>query len=363
MAPGMMRILRWVASLGLAAALLGWFLWRSDLPQALGAMRDASVPLLLASMALQVLHMALRALRWRLLLAPVKRGIAFSPLFSTTVIGYLASTIFPFRVGELVRPLLLAKSERMSRSASVATVGAERVLDTLTVGGFLAVYLLLFSGDLAAGARSSALYTQVLAGGRFLGGALLLAIPLLFVVARYGESAFGWLDGRLRPREGGLGARLLGVGRGLCRGLSGVAEPRRAVAVLVASVIVWLVIGASIWCGVQAMRSGVAFPFQATFLLVPLLAVGVATPTPGGAGGYHIICALALEQIFGATRPAADASAIVLWFLSILPLVMLGFFHLWRAGIRVGDLGRMAESSRLSEGAAPAGRTGGGDPE
>jgi hypothetical protein len=84
------------------------------------------------------------------------------------------------------------------------------------------------------------------------------------------------------------------------------------------------------------------FPFQATLLLIPILAVGVSTPTPGGAGGYHIIGALALEEIFGADRAGAWAAAAVLWFISMLPPIVLGFLFLWRAGIPVGALGRLA---------------------
>ena len=75
------------------------------------------------------------------------------------------------------------------------------------------------------------------------------------------------------------------------------------------------------------------------------LVLGVAVPTPGGAGGYHIIGALALEQIFGADRAGAWATALVLWLISILPMVALGFFFLWRAGVRVGDLDRLARST------------------
>jgi len=80
-------------------------------------------------------------------------------------------------------------------------------------------------------------------------------------------------------------------------------------------------------------------------LLVPFLAVGVVTPSPGGAGGYHIICSLALEQLFGASGAVAAATAIVLWFLAWTPIVMLGLFFQWRAGLSLRDIKNMGRLS------------------
>jgi hypothetical protein len=92
---------------------------------------------------------------------------------------------------------------------------------------------------------------------------------------------------------------------------------------------------------------------------VPLLAVGVSAPSPGGAGGYHIICALALEQFFGASGTAALATAVVLWFLSIIPVVALGFFFLWQAGLPVREMARLAGAGGPPD--APGSPTGGAD--
>jgi len=115
------------------------------------------------------------------------------------------------------------------------------------------------------------------------------------------------------------------------------------------SVMTWLAIAAATWAGVLSLEGGFPFPFHATLLLVPFLAVGVVTPSPGGAGGYHIICSLALEQLFGASRPAAAATAIVLWFLAWTPIVIMGLFFQWRAGLSLRDLKSMARPSSRTD--------------
>lgn len=332
-----------------AVVLLGWFVWlaRDVLWEAFGVIGDASVPLLLVAVGMQMLHLVLRAWRWGLLLAPVKRHVGFYNLFSTTVIGYFASTLLPFRVGELVRPLMLAGREGIRRSSAIATVGVERILDTLTVFGFLATYLLLFAEDLDSGARSSSLWAKTLAWAPLAGVAMLVAIPILFLVARFEATLFRWIRALLHVHEGGALDRALGIAQSFVGGMAVLSRPGPALVAVGASVAVWLAIAGATWFGVLAMglRFPNGFPFRATLLLVPLLAVGVSTPTPGGAGGYHIICELALEQIFGADRAGAWATALVLWLISMLPMIVMGFFFLWRSGNRVGDLGRLARTS------------------
>ena len=355
----MRALSRW-GGLLLGLVLIAGFVWmfREHLPEAGAQMLRASVPLALVAVGFQLLHLLLRALRWRLLLATVKRDTGLGNLFSTTVIGYFASTIIPFRVGELVRPLLLASREGISRTATIATIGVERILDTLTVGLFLATYLIFWADDLEGAARASGAWQGLLAWARVAGVVMLLGVPLLFLLARYGVA---WID-RVERRSPPRLARALVLARGFVSGMGALAEPRRAVVALAASILVWLAIAAGTWCGVTAMRTGIVFPFQATLLLVPLLAVGVSAPSPGGAGGYHIICALALEQFFGASGTAALATAVVLWFLSIIPVVALGFFFLWQAGLPVREMARLAGAGGPPEAAGPpTGGAGGAD--
>jgi glycosyltransferase 2 family protein len=346
-----------IAGLVLAILLLAVFFWWADLPQTLQILGGASVPLLLASMALQVLHLMVRALRWRILLSPVKERIGFYNLFSTTVIGYMASTLFPFRVGEILRPLMLAGRERISRGAALATIGVERILDILLVVLFLGAYLMLFADDLGSAALGSEAWARTIAAARVAGAVLLAALPALVLFARFGEGVLQRLERRLAPGGTGGASRVLRAVGGLTRGMGVLTDPVRLGQSLVTSLLVWLVIAASTWVGVLAMRPEYPFPFRATLLLVPLLAVGVSTPSPGGAGGYHIICGLALEQLFGAPHAEAAATAIVLWFLSVVPMVLLGAYFLWRAGIPIHHLGRLARSSPEDDAAEPGGIT------
>ena len=77
-----------------------------------------------------VLGSAIRAVRWGVLLEPIKKDIPFKSLFATTVIGYMLNNLLP-RSGEVARPYLLGKHENLSRASAFATIIVERIIDTV----------------------------------------------------------------------------------------------------------------------------------------------------------------------------------------------------------------------------------------
>src|SRR5512134_1403077 len=57
----------------------------------------------------------LRALRWRLLMDPIKR-VDVASLFSALLIGYMANILMPAHLGELLRAYVLGKKRGVSAS-------------------------------------------------------------------------------------------------------------------------------------------------------------------------------------------------------------------------------------------------------
>ena len=60
-------------------------------------------------------------------------------LFSTILIGFMANNVLPLRLGEFVRAYVIGRREKLSVSASFATIVIERVFDGCTVVLFMAV--------------------------------------------------------------------------------------------------------------------------------------------------------------------------------------------------------------------------------
>ena len=121
------------------SALLLWLALRTiDFREVGAAFGTANYALLVPALALYFAGVAVRAARWRVLLAPL-REVAVGRLFPIVVIGYMANDILPARLGEVVRVDVLRRREGVSRAAALATVLIERIFDGLCLLIFAAV--------------------------------------------------------------------------------------------------------------------------------------------------------------------------------------------------------------------------------
>ena len=151
----------------LAVGLLAWFLRNANLADVWAELRQGDWSLLTAVLLMQVVTWLSRAIRWQYLLKPLG-PVRFRSALECTMIGFAAITLLPGRVGEVVRPYLLARREHLSASAAFATVVVERLLDLLTV-------LVLFAGVVVLtskppeGAADPTVYRAMQTGGAVLG--------------------------------------------------------------------------------------------------------------------------------------------------------------------------------------------------
>src|SRR5438093_566679 len=94
---------RFLIGLLLAAVFLYLFLRNINLRELGDFVRQGSLIWLLFALVFNLFNYFLRAFRWRYFLLPIKKT-RIGNLFVSTVIGFSASTIFPARIGEVVRP-------------------------------------------------------------------------------------------------------------------------------------------------------------------------------------------------------------------------------------------------------------------
>src|SRR4029077_8330970 len=123
----------------------------------------------------------------------------------------------------------------------------------------------------------------------------------------------------LPSRFAGLLARIAGKFVG---GLAVIRRPSRLLVALAWSFPLWLCIGLGIWAVAVAFR--LAVPFTGSFLLIALLVIGVAVPTPGAIGSFHEAFRFGVTQFFGAPHGAAVGAAIVLHAFSVGSALSLG---------------------------------------
>src|SRR6478609_2977609 len=332
----------------LTIGLLAFFLYGVELRPVWDATRQADGRLLLGGVCVTMMTYALRAFRWQYLLAPIG-PTRFSTAFRTTVIGFAASFLLPARAGEVIRPYLLARREHLSAPAAFATVILERLLDLLVVLLLFGVFVLTVGPGVVAG--DPAELAKVKFGGITAMVAALVGSVVLFVVAGDPRRI-----GRLALRiEAVLPAKLshavAGFVETFTRGLAVMRQPGRLLVSLALSFPLWLSIAAGIWLTSRAFH--ITFPFDASFLVMAVLVVGVAVPTPGAIGGFHAAYEFAVQTFFAAPPDRAVGAAFVLHAISFVPVTILGVIFMVSEGLTLTSAREIA-ASVSSDGAAPA---------
>jgi uncharacterized protein (TIRG00374 family) len=319
-----------VASVALAIALLALFLARVDLHDVARRISGVAPLPFFLSLACALAAIPLRAWRWQILLRPVGEA-DFGPTFAATCIGFAASTVLPARAGEVVRPVVLARRTRIPLSASIASVLFERVVDLTTVLLLFLVYGLwpglrpAFSGE-AATVFSSMRALALVSGA---GAAVFFAIAFVATGRREGARKLvsrltRWLPERFRaPAEEAFASFL--------DGMRPVRHGRTLAATAFLSVLLWTVVCGQVAFLFRAFR--LPLGAAASILIVVATLIGLAIPTPGGVGGFHKLCQVALTLFYGIDVDAATGLAIVYWFVAFTPVTVIGFW-LFAAGPR-----------------------------
>ena len=79
-----------------------------------------------------------------------------------------------------------------------------------------------------------------------------------------------------------------------------------------------------------------------SFLVMTILVVGVAMPTPGAVGGFHAAYQIAVQSFFGAPDDRAIGAAIVLHAISFVPVTLLGLVFMAREGLTLAGAKALA---------------------
>ncbi len=339
------RTVRVVVSLVLMAVLVALFLWNVDLREVGRTLERAHPGWLLAAVALALLSYWLRAIRIILILRPVGHVRHVTAVLATAV-GYAAMSLLPARMGDLVRPIVISRRDRLPVSATLASILTERLFDLWTI----VLAFLLFTLDppameLGTEARRS-LHTLKLAGW-VLGTGLVLGSLVLLGLFKYQERFIHfltWPFRKLIPRWEGAVAAFLGH---FLDGLKVLQRPRDLVATLVASAAVWWVIFFQVKATLLAF--GVDLPMPAAYLMVTLSVIGLAIPTPGGVGGFHKAFQFGLTAFFGLELNRATGIAIAYHATCFLPITVVGLACLPVLGLTLRDTTHLADEIETTE--------------
>ncbi len=335
---------RTAAALALAVAMVVWFLRGADLRAVWTEIQGGDPWLLLLAVGVTCLTYLLRAVRWEYLLRPLGRA-PFFEVFKTTVIGFAVSTLLPARAGEVVRPYLLAKRAGFSATSAFATIVLERLLDLITVLLLFGFYLVFFNPVVATG--HAAVFSALKSGGLLAAAGSIGGLVVMMVMAGHPETLAAWALKIERIVPARVAAAIARLVQTFLEGLAIVRQPRRLAMAGLLSLPVWLAIAGPIYLGSRAFHIDMSYP--GAFLMMAILVVGVAVPTPGSVGGYHKAYQIGAVAFFGVANDRAVGAALVLHAISFLPVTIAGAIFLAQEGLSLGRLRGLASSESAED--------------
>lgn len=264
---------------------------------------------------LVVLHV-FRAIRWRHLLHPLAPDVSNRRVLAASWIGFTAILLLPLRMGEFVRPYLIRDGKKVTMSAALGTMGAERVIDGLIVTLVLAGALVFVPrldplpqsfGDLKIPVAA------IPAAGYFALGVFVVAFTAMavFYFARdFARRMVSATIGRMNKR---LGDRLAQIVEGIASGLHFLSGPRHALPFLGETLIYWGLNAVMMW--ILGIACGLPMAFGQACAVMGVLAVGILVPAGPGLFGAFQAATYGALAMFYAPMVVTSAGAVYVFLL------------------------------------------------
>jgi uncharacterized protein (TIRG00374 family) len=287
---------------------------------------------------------AVRALRWKRFQAHV--GPAhFWHIYNMNLAGFTAMFILG-RAAEPVRPMLIARKEKIPVSGTFGIYALERILDAACTAVLAAVGLLIFrpSGDQDAQTAALAFEKGARSAGSIFALIAIVAFAGLIYLRVHGSAVLerrmqGWLAQHHGWRTG--------FARNLLEFLRGIQTIRSfgdVAAAILYSLAHWFLVAAVCFLVIKSFGGRLGtLSFADAVLVLVFSMVGSAVQLPAVGGGAQALAAFALMKLYGVEQEAAFAAAVMLWLVMFAGCSLAGVPILLHEGWSFGELKRMRD--------------------
>ena len=323
----------------LVSIICSWLFARKIEWSSLGeAFREAKYIYIFPTVIILFIAHYIRAIRWEVLLSPIKR-VSVLNLFSANMIGFMANNVLPARLGEVIRPIMIARKEKIKVSTSLATVAIERVFDILGVIVIASLLFCFLPSDNET--NSQAVILQLKKWSAIMAFLGICAITTLFLLSLYPKKAGAVFEKLLFVFPHHLRDKLVNMLQSFISGLQVFDHKTKLLWAGALSIVIWLLNAASIY--VLCYSFDIGLSFAGSCFVAVCLALAVALPqAPGFIGVFHIATQKSLD-VFGIDLSSAQSFAILLWAINFVPITITGLLFLWREGISFGEMSHYDE--------------------
>jgi len=306
------------------------------------AVRGANPCLLILSVVAIYVCYALRSLRWQLFQGNLGSS-HFWTIYKMTLAGFSAVFLLG-RAGEPVRPLLLARKEKLPIADMSGIYALERIFDLVSAAVIAAIALLLSkSHSLAARTTGSLLFLGV-------AGAIVFLVYLrLRGTALLERRLQGWLKAH------GWRTKVAGILLGFTRGAQAIRGWGELTLAVVYSTLHWfLVLLVYLWVSNSFGGKLGTISLREAMVVMAFTLAGSVFQLPLAGGGSQLASISVYTTLYGIEKEPATAAAIVLWLITFAACSLAGVPLLIHEGFSLGKLRAMAEHEKEAAGESAA---------
>jgi hypothetical protein len=271
--------------------------------------------------------MLIRTWRWQYLLNPIRKTRS-KTIFPIIMIGYMGNNVFPLRMGEVLRTVVLKRRKNVSISAGLATIVVERIFDAVVIIGFV----LLNLGQLStiSGDTAFSLIGQIAIWAAVI---FIIGLVIFILIALFPKPAITLIHrivNLIVPKNWRSGAA--NIFDRFLDGLMSLRSPKDALMVFITSVLIWLFETGLYWS--VSMAFEMDLNLQQLILLNGIANLVLLIPAaPGGLGTFDA-AGRAMLQVYGISPEPALGYTLILRLALWVPITLIGVYFFLREGLK-----------------------------
>lgn len=327
----------WSLSILLAFFLFYHFAYKANWKEVYSEIKGANIYFVAIAVLGEIFFMLSRAFRWRLLLLPIGKKLSIYKLLKATVVSFAVSGVAPAKLGEVLRPVLISRWEKVPFTTSAASVILERGLDLIAIVTFWFIFILFGTKDVSKDADSYiAMLNQI--------------SILIFFISILGVIFLLWFAKRKKSFEENaekseyllkspFWGKIVKHFFVFADGLLSFRKKRMILLLIIFSLFNWGFVALTCYFAPRAVR--IELPWGSAFLILTLSSIGASIPTPGGIGGVHKAIYIALVIFYGLTEERAVSAAVLTHAMMFFPAIIWGGLYLISGKIKFKDVSHL----------------------
>jgi uncharacterized protein (TIRG00374 family) len=299
--------------------------------------RQANLLRIAFAIAIIYLTYFLRALRWHVMLRPVK-NVPWARLISAQFIGFTGLALLG-RPGESIRPYLIGRKEGLSVPSQLAVWTVERIFD-MSCFSVLVALDLIFAPSL----RDLPYFVQFRRAG-FILIAFIIALGLVaFFIWRNGTEIANWIERTLSGFSAKIARTIAEKVRAFGEGLHTIHDLASFFELLFLSFGLWLAIAFAYVHVTNAYPEPLKhMQLSHVILLMGFSIAGSAVQLPVVGGGSQLMTIAALSHVFNVPDELSVSCGVLLWLVTFVAATPTGLILARHEHVSLTKLSEEAE--------------------